>query len=236
MGGRRSCREVDCFLLFLVGKECHGCQKEEKTAKRKKNCASCASEPRLPPVGAGGAPPHARDLTQSSELEMIANGCAQQPGPLSKSAEVCIGGVSTRLIATAYANRIFVVVSQRENLGTLISATRESATGLASGPGCYSTRVLLGRRDDEALEVLCATVRDTVPSPRGAHPSSPSRAAGLPRDSLLGGAASSGGLPGTRCRRAGVRAYLGRAHQQEQASGHRIPQQAGDERSHTLQP
>ena len=94
---------------------------------------------------------------------MIANGCAQQPGPLSKSAEVCIGGVSTRLIATAYANRIFVVVSQRENLGTLISATRESATGLASGPGCYSTRVLLGRRDDEALEVLCATVRDTVP-------------------------------------------------------------------------
>ncbi|EOD04982.1 hypothetical protein EMIHUDRAFT_220440 [Emiliania huxleyi CCMP1516] len=84
---------------------------------------------------------------------MIANGCAQQPGPLSKSAEVCIGGVSTRLIATAYANRIFVVVSQRENLGTLISATRESATGLATG---------------------------------------------LPRDSLLGGAASSGGLPGTR--------------------------------------
>ena len=169
---------------------------------------------------------------------MIANGCAQQPGPLSKSAEVCIGGVSTRLIATAYANRIFVVVSQRENLGTLISATRESATGLASGPGCYSTRVLLGRRDDEALEVLCATVRDTVPSPRGAHPSPPSRAAGLPRDSLLGGAASSGGLPGTRCRRAGVRAYLGRAHQQEQAADIEFHNntEAGDERSHTLQP
>ncbi|EOD32965.1 hypothetical protein EMIHUDRAFT_112003 [Emiliania huxleyi CCMP1516] len=99
---------------------------------------------------------------------MIANGCAQQPGPLSKSAEVCIGGVSTRLIATAYANRIFVVVSQRENLGTLISATRESATGLASGPGCYSTRVLLGRRDDEALEVYARTLVELINKSRPA--------------------------------------------------------------------
>lgn len=73
-------------------------------------------------------------------------------GPPSATLDVDICGVPTKLMASAYSNRVFVVVTQRDNLGTLIQAFREDPVDSA-GPGCYGTRVLLGRRDDEALEV-----------------------------------------------------------------------------------
>jgi len=86
-------------------------------------------------------------------MEAVHPGQGKEPtGPPSRSLEVDIGGVPTKLMASGYSNRIFVVVTQRDNFGTLIQATRDDAVE-ASGPGCYTTRVLLGRRDDEALEV-----------------------------------------------------------------------------------
>lgn len=62
---------------------------------------------------------------------------------------------------SAYSNRILAIVTQRENLGTLIHAFREDAVD-AAGPGCYGTRVLLGRRDEETLEVYARTLVELI--------------------------------------------------------------------------
>jgi proteasome assembly chaperone 3 len=94
---------------------------------------------------------------------------AREPsGPPSATLNVDICGVPTKLLASAYSNRIFVVVTQQDNLGTLIQAFREDPIDSA-GPGCYGTRILLGRRDDEALEVRARILPSLFPNVAKRH-------------------------------------------------------------------
>lgn len=100
-------------------------------------------------------PARSRGSSGAMSSLLLESAPAPQPraaGPSSATLEVEIGGRPTKLMLSAYSNRILAIVTQRENLGTLIHAFREDAVD-AAGPGCYGTRVLLGRRDEETLEV-----------------------------------------------------------------------------------
>ena len=106
-------------------------------------------------------PPTTRIETQVTSLGSSAPttpGGAAGPAHAAHDVEIC--GVPTKVALTAYSNRVFVVVTQTDNLGTLIAAERD----LAIDPTCtcYSTRVLLGRRDDETLEVYARTMVELV--------------------------------------------------------------------------
>merc|ERR1712196_347953 len=79
-------------------------------------------------------------------------------------AEVC--GVPTRFVMTAYSNRIMVVITQTNNMGTLVHAERDSP--LDANSNSYTTRVLLGRRDDEVLEVYARTLIELISKRTGA--------------------------------------------------------------------
>ena len=110
--------------------------------------------------------------------------------PPSRSFEATLCGVRTHFVLTAYANRIFVVVTQTQNLGTLVRAEPHSAEKIvqalmwltfarvralrvaqilasadnplnATGTS-YSTRVLIGRRDDEMLEAYARTMVELI--------------------------------------------------------------------------
>lgn len=81
-------------------------------------------------------------------------------GPTSRTHVASVCGVPTRFVLTAYTNRIFVVVTQTANMGTLIMAQNDSP--LTPSSTCYSTRVLLGRRDDDALEAYARTLVELI--------------------------------------------------------------------------
>ena len=78
----------------------------------------------------------------------------------SKSLEAVVCGVPTQFVLTAYSNRIFVIVTQTQSMGTLIHAEADNPIEAASGS--FSTRVLLGRRDDEVLEVYARTIIELI--------------------------------------------------------------------------
>jgi proteasome assembly chaperone 3 len=103
--------------------------------------------------------------------------------PLTRSHTQDVCGVPTKFVLTAYSNRIFVLVSQTDSMGTLVSPHRSShhapmppyslhSCGLqinaeADRPldptsGSYTTRVLFGRRDDETLEVYARTLIELI--------------------------------------------------------------------------
>ena len=105
--------------------------------------------------------------------------------PPTRAFEAEIGGVRTQFVLTAYTNRIMVVVTQSQNMGTLVHAptvvvlaalvsqpcsalaSRRQIMACADDPlnptgTSYSTRVLVGRRDDEALEAYARTLMELI--------------------------------------------------------------------------
>merc|ERR1712083_548104 len=78
----------------------------------------------------------------------------------TRSIQATVCGVETNMLVTAYSNRFFVHISQNENFGTLIHSWRDNPIEGASSS--FSTRVLLGRRDDETLEVYARTMIELI--------------------------------------------------------------------------
>jgi proteasome assembly chaperone 3 len=107
---------------------------------------------------------HGHNKSGGGRTEVLV--CASAPLPrhtmaLRESAfEAVVCGVPTRFVLTAYSNRIFVVVTQTHNMGTLIHA--EADNPIAAGTTAFSTRVLLGRRDDDVLEVYARTLMEMI--------------------------------------------------------------------------
>ena len=86
---------------------------------------------------------------------------SKAPGvPPTRSFVATLCGVPTQFVLTAYSNRIFVVVTQSQNFGTLIQASADNPLNM-SGTS-YSTRVLVGRRDDEVLEAYARTMVELI--------------------------------------------------------------------------
>ena len=102
--------------------------------------------------------------------------------PRTVTHEEVVCGVPTKFALTLYSNRVFVVLTQTENLGTMVRALLPSSrrrcthnslsrcsqiqahadSPLDAGRTSYSTRVLFGRRDDEALEVYARTLVELI--------------------------------------------------------------------------
>lgn len=80
--------------------------------------------------------------------------------PRSSTHEVVVCGIPTRFVLTAYTNRIMVVVTQTQNMGTLILASADNPLDPTSR--AFTTRVLVGKRDDEALEAYARTLIELI--------------------------------------------------------------------------
>ena len=80
--------------------------------------------------------------------------------PPTRAWEATLCGVRTHFVVTLYTNRLFVVVTQAQNMGTLIAASADDPLNLTSTS--YSTRVLLGKRDDEVLEAYARTMVELI--------------------------------------------------------------------------
>ena len=80
--------------------------------------------------------------------------------PPTRFVETSVCGVPTRLVLTAYSNRIMVVITQTKNMGTLLLAQNDNPTNPSGA--CYTIRVLLGKRDEEDLEVYARTLVELI--------------------------------------------------------------------------
>ena len=80
----------------------------------------------------------------------------EQSPLVSRAHAATVCGVPTRFVLTLYANRIFVIITQTQNLGTLIMAEADDPMNVAGTS--YSTRVVVGRRDDDVLEAYARTL------------------------------------------------------------------------------
>eukprot|EP01113_Clastostelium_recurvatum_P049505 TRINITY_DN9180_c0_g1_i2.p1 TRINITY_DN9180_c0_g1~~TRINITY_DN9180_c0_g1_i2.p1 ORF type:complete len:146 (+),score=20.32 TRINITY_DN9180_c0_g1_i2:2-439(+) len=65
-----------------------------------------------------------------------------------------IDGVHTEIVMNLYAEQIFIVISQTQKLGSLISASRVGGQMTQSGVSNYSINTLLGKRDDPVLDIF----------------------------------------------------------------------------------
>ena len=66
-------------------------------------------------------------------------------------------GRETEIFTTVYSDRVMVIVTQMNKMGTMISAWEESSL---AGSTTFCTRVLLGKRDDPALTICARQVRN----------------------------------------------------------------------------
>lgn len=79
----------------------------------------------------------------------------------TRQAAAIIDGIHTEVLCSAYHDRIFVIVSQFEKIGTLVSVTKmsSSATEESSSRGAqtFSTRTLMGS-DEEIWHVYAKQI------------------------------------------------------------------------------
>ena len=80
--------------------------------------------------------------------------------PRTSTHEALCCGVPTRFVLTAYTNRIMVVVTQTQNMGTLLMASADDPLNPTNG--AFSVRVLLGRREDDDLEAYARSMIELI--------------------------------------------------------------------------
>mmetsp|Transcript_18295 Transcript_18295/g.29175 ORF Transcript_18295/g.29175 Transcript_18295/m.29175 type:complete len:135 (+) Transcript_18295:127-531(+) len=84
----------------------------------------------------------------------------QQQHPLEKNVrkgKVTINGVLTDLVLTAYSNKVFIIATQNGKCGTLVTAERDTkslSAGATSKDVTYSTKTLIGKREDPYISLL----------------------------------------------------------------------------------
>eukprot|EP00050_Salpingoeca_kvevrii_P008232 m.301659 g.301659 ORF g.301659 m.301659 type:complete len:127 (-) comp14879_c0_seq1:61-441(-) len=85
-----------------------------------------------------------------------------QGNPLvTHQAAAVIDGVHTEFVLTRYANLVFVAVTQRRRLGSLMVVSKDDAVGDAN-ERTYTIRPLLGQRSELLLDVLAKQVAQLV--------------------------------------------------------------------------
>lgn len=60
-----------------------------------------------------------------------------------------INGIHTDIFINNYSNQYFIVLTQLQKLGTLVSVEKDTAHSEGETKAVYSTKVLLGREDDQ---------------------------------------------------------------------------------------
>eukprot|EP00128_Syssomonas_multiformis_P015220 Colp12_sorted_trinity150504_noHs@30006 len=72
-----------------------------------------------------------------------------------------INGVDTEFVLNAFQDRIFILVTQCNKMGTLLSAAKDMNMEVGSEP-TYTIRVLLGKRDDSFIEVFARQIVEAM--------------------------------------------------------------------------
>ena len=75
--------------------------------------------------------------------------------------EAEVRGVKTHISVAHHANRIFLIISQDGNIGTLVHAQKDNPVEHGQ-TGTFSAKVLLGRRDADIVEVYARTLIELV--------------------------------------------------------------------------
>ena len=94
-------------------------------------------------------------------MNLTAAAC--QSGVKNCQGAAIIGGVHTNVVVSEFENKLFIVVSQLERLGTLVELTRERENfddGCA--PPTFNTKVLLGK-DDPLTHVMARNIVSKIP-------------------------------------------------------------------------
>ena len=80
----------------------------------------------------------------------------------SAQTQALICGVPTDFHVSVYGDRVLVIITQNGKPGTLLLAQRErGAGGVGGGPGSFTTKVLMGKRDDY-MQVYARRVGEMV--------------------------------------------------------------------------
>ena len=81
----------------------------------------------------------------------------QQPaqGGTSRHVAVEIDHIRTDIIITEYANRIFILITQRSKMGSLVSASKDGGQGSSA---TYTVEVLMGSRQDPIPEIYARQI------------------------------------------------------------------------------
>jgi proteasome assembly chaperone 3 len=98
-------------------------------------------------------------MTDFTTESLLANmSTAHQAGmgfPLDQRAVVEIDGIRTEILCTAFLDRVFVLITQINKVGTVISAWADPKS---DGGYLFHTEVLLGRRDDPLLTIYARQI------------------------------------------------------------------------------
>jgi hypothetical protein len=73
--------------------------------------------------------------------------------------EVIVGDSTLNVICSTYADRHFIVVTQIDKIGTLI--TGKAIVGI-DGAVHYEVNILFGKRDDQLLQVYCRQIIEKI--------------------------------------------------------------------------
>mmetsp|Transcript_18747 Transcript_18747/g.24755 ORF Transcript_18747/g.24755 Transcript_18747/m.24755 type:complete len:141 (+) Transcript_18747:77-499(+) len=99
-------------------------------------------------------------LREQNVIESDGENASQVQNQNILQSAAIIKGIHTDFVITVYDDKIFILVTQLQKIGTLISVESErSALGGSNG---YSTSVLLGRRDDPLLLIYARQVMEQV--------------------------------------------------------------------------
>eukprot|EP01102_Stenamoeba_stenopodia_P016827 TRINITY_DN5922_c0_g1_i1.p1 TRINITY_DN5922_c0_g1~~TRINITY_DN5922_c0_g1_i1.p1 ORF type:complete len:149 (-),score=17.27 TRINITY_DN5922_c0_g1_i1:191-637(-) len=79
--------------------------------------------------------------------------------PDAKQAATIIGGVHTEIVITPYDNLTFVIVTQLEKIGTVLSASMDDPT---SDDPTFTITTLLGRSEDQFAQLLARQLVDNM--------------------------------------------------------------------------
>uniref|UniRef100_A0ABD2WMX3 Uncharacterized protein n=1 Tax=Trichogramma kaykai TaxID=54128 RepID=A0ABD2WMX3_9HYME len=70
---------------------------------------------------------------------------------LSKSCGVVVNGNHTDIVVNVHSNRIFIVISQYEKLGSIVTVCRDAAVQGFNNTTVYDTKVIFGKDEPEIL-------------------------------------------------------------------------------------
>eukprot|EP01111_Echinosteliopsis_oligospora_P003667 TRINITY_DN15760_c0_g1_i1.p1 TRINITY_DN15760_c0_g1~~TRINITY_DN15760_c0_g1_i1.p1 ORF type:complete len:150 (+),score=16.58 TRINITY_DN15760_c0_g1_i1:18-467(+) len=105
-----------------------------------------------------------REPVSSLSLEdTLANSNDSKTFPLrTQHVALKVNDVHTEFIITPFSDHLFIAITQTEKLGTLFQAYKTSGEMTASGEPNYSVTTLLGKRDDDILNIYARQIIELV--------------------------------------------------------------------------
>ncbi|KAJ1432672.1 hypothetical protein B484DRAFT_447682 [Ochromonadaceae sp. CCMP2298] len=75
--------------------------------------------------------------------------------PLQEHQSILVNGVPTDLVITGYYDRVFVIISQLDSVGTILKADAEKKS---DGGFIFEVDTVLGKRDDPLLTIYARQI------------------------------------------------------------------------------